>query len=218
MKKIIGMLVMVMVLAAGTQAATVTGLGIAERATFGATHVLTLTYADLATGTATNILTFTNLMAFASGDAVSCPWYVLKRSFGSTVTTDGVYTVTNVAIQVGDSAAADTFLTSTEMGKIANPVVVKRGVGDVITPTATAITTMTLQKVSLTDTNGVTASVVTNATAATAVTVVPGSSGTKVYSADDYLKVTVTGASGEALSSNVFGVVQVYLKKMPDKQ
>lgn len=219
MKKIIAMVVVVM-LAVGAQAAMVTGLGLPERATFGATHVLTLTYEDLAAGTATNILTYTNLMGFVKGDAVSCPLYVLDRAFGCAGDTNGWYGVSNVTVTVGDSASATTFLTSTEMGANSNVTTVwtKRGVGDVVTPTATAVTTMTVLYDTVTNTAGVITRVMTNATASTAVTVVAGTSGTKVYSAADYLAVKIQGNSGLVLSSNVFGQARIYLKKMPDKQ
>jgi hypothetical protein len=183
------------------QAAQLVPLDSREAALVGATHVARFSYEDFAASTDTNTaLIITNLSPIAAKELVECVAMVLETSFDTGNTN---YTG-SMALQVGDSSDADLFLTSTELASDGSEVFVKAGRDDAATAT------LTLQNVSLTDTNGVTASVCTNATAA----IVAGVTGKKVYTAANYLKFTFTPNSEEALSANTKGAVLVYFRKL----
>lgn len=183
------------------QAAQLVPLDSREAALVGATHVARFTFEDFASSTSTNTaLVITNLSPITAKEQVECVAMVLETAFDTGNTN---YTG-SVLMKVGDSSDDDLFLTSTELASDGSEVFVKAGRNDA--PTST----LTLQRISLTDTNGVTASVCTNATAA----IVAGVVGKKIYTADNYLKFTFTPNTEEALSANTKGAVLVYFRKL----
>lgn len=96
----------------------------------------------------------------------------------------------SVALTVGDSTDADLYLTSTELASDGSEVFLKAGRADA--PTV-AVTT------------GFVA------------TVTSGVIGKKIYTTSDYIKLTFTPNTEEALSANTAGVVSVYFRKFSGK-
>jgi hypothetical protein len=209
------------------QAAQLVPLDSREAALVGATHVARFTYEDFAASTDTNTaLVITNLSPIAAKEQVECVGMVLETSFdtGNTNYTGGM------ALKVGDSSDDDLFLASTELASDGSEVFVKSGRTDAETITSTVtkqvrtfLTGLTLQTVSLTDTNGITALAVTNIVSASddavtnatvASSAAAGVLGKKVYTAANYLKFTFTPNSEEALSANTKGAVLVYFRKL----
>lgn len=198
--------VAVLALVAGvTNAApTVRPLTLQEQANLGATHEIRITHADLASSTDTNTaLVITNAAVISSGRAVECVAMILDKAFDTGNTN---YTG-SVALKVGDSSDDDLFLGSTQLASDGSEVLFKAGRKDVETITPS----VTLQKVSMTDTNGVTADVVTNVTV-TATAAAPSIGGAKLYSADNYIKITLTPNTEEALSANTSGIVRLLFR------
>lgn len=172
----------------------------------GATHVLTLDYTDLATGTDTNTaVVLTNIVEFAAKTGAELLYMKLNTAFDTANTNFTGSTL----LEVGDSADADLFLTSTELASDGTEVFLAYGRRDADTITST----VTKQTVSLTDTNAVTAVVVTNALVASTGTA--GVVGRKLYTAANYLKVTFTPNAEEALSANTSGSVSLYFRLLP---
>jgi hypothetical protein len=92
----------------------------------------------------------------------------------------------SVALKVGDSTDDDLYLTSTELASDGSEVFLKYGRADV--PSVT---------------------VASNFVA----TVTAGVTGKKIYTAANYIKVTLTPNAEEALSANTKGAVSIYFRK-----
>lgn len=202
-KMMIGIVGLVAVVASVASAASFRALSVEEMAAMGATHVAKYEYSDFAACTTTNTaLTLTNSVAIAAKDAVECVGLVLEKAFDTGNTN---YTG-SVLLTVGDSSDADLFMTSTELASDGTEVWFKFGREDVETITST----VTKHTVSLTDTNGVTALSMTNATVAS--TAAAGVTARKVYTAANNIIFTFTPNAEEALSANTVGSVKVYFR------
>ena len=187
-----------------------------ERANLGATHEVTIEYSDLAAGTTTNTaLTLTNVFDVAAKQGVQLVAMQLVTAFDTGNTN---YTG-SLAVEVGDGADADLYLTSTELASDGSEVWIKfgRSVQAATSAISTNVTGITLQTVSLADTNGVTALVVTNVVAASAAqtrlsALTDDSTGRKVYTAADTIDFKFTPNAEEAVSANTSGEVRFYFK------
>ena len=196
-------LMVLCVIGFNSQAANLTPLDSREAALMGATHVLRINTEDLAASTATNTALIITNNVISAKEQLECVGMVLDTAFDTGNTN---YTG-SVALTVGDSSDADLYLTSTELASDGSEVFIKAGRADANTPT------LTLQRVTLTDTNGVIAGVVTNATTSMASGVI----GKKVYTSADYIKLTLTPNTEEALSANTAGAFRLYFRKFSGK-
>ncbi len=187
-----------------------------ERANLGATHEVTIKYSDLATGTTTNTaLTLTNVFDVATNAAVQLVAMQLITAFDTGNTN---YTG-SLAVEVGDGTDADLYLTSTELASDGTEVWLKygRSVQAATAAISTNVTGITLQTVSLTDTNAVTALVVTNVVVTSAAqtrlsALTDDSTGRKVYTSADTIDFKFTPNAEEAVSANTSGEVRFYFK------
>lgn len=217
----------ILALGMNAPAAQLVPLDSREAALVGATHVVRFSFEDFASSTDTNTaLIVTNLSPIAAKERVECVGMVLESAFD----TGNTNHTGSVALTVGDSSDEDLYLTSTELASDGSEVFVKSGRTDAETITsvvtkqvAAFLTGLTIQTVSLTDTNGITALAVTNIVTATAnamtnatvaSSAAAGVLGKKVYTAADYLKFTFTPNVNEALSANTRGAVLVYFRKL----
>ena len=217
-------LMIVCLIGMSSQALNLVPLDSREAAVMDATHVARFTYEDFASSTATNTALTISNMVIKAKEAVTCVGMVLEAAFDTANTNH----TGSMAMTVGDSSDADLFLTSTELASDGSEVWFKFGRTDVETLTSTVtkqvaafLTGLTLQTVSLTDTNGVTALAVTNIVSATADAVTnatvatsaaAGVAAKKVYTAADAIRFTFTPNTEEALSANTVGAVRVYFK------
>lgn len=184
------------------QAASLRPLLEQERAAMGATHVASVTYADFAAITDTNTaLVITNLIASANMGVE----LVAMRLVTAFDTANTNFTG-SLAVTVGDGSDADLYLASTELASDGTEVRVAYGRQDADTITST----VTKQTVTLTDTNAVTAVVVTNATVASTGTV--GVRGRKLYTTATPIFATFTPNAEEALGANTAGRVEFYFR------
>jgi hypothetical protein len=183
-----------------TQAADIRPLTLEEQANLGATHEIRVTYADFAASTDTNTALIISNAVISSGRAVECVAMILEKAFD----TENTNYTGSCALKVGDSSDDDLFLSSTEIASDGSEVLFKLGRRDAETITPV----VTLGRVTVTDTNGVTFSAVTNVTV-TATATAPAISGYKLYSADNYIKLTFTPNTEEALSANTAGIVRI---------
>lgn len=190
--------------AACSQAASVRFevLGVPEMAAHrGATHCATIKYGDLAAYTTTNTaVLFTNSIPAKTG--IEFVELMLDKAFDTGNTN---YTG-SVLVEVGDGSDADLYLTSTELASDGTEVWIKYGPPN----TGAIVSTVTKQTVSLTDTNGVTALAMTNATVASTFTA--SELGRKLYTSAGNLVFTVTPNAEEALSANTVGQVRMYFR------
>ena len=102
---------MVLLVAGWTQAASFRPLPEQEQVNLGATHVLTMTYADFTETTTNTAQTFTNVFAVSAKEGVQLVAMQLKTAYDTGNTN---YTG-SCAVTVGDGADADLYLTSTEL-------------------------------------------------------------------------------------------------------
>lgn len=171
----------------------------------GATHVLTVDYTDFATSTSSNTaLELTNIVEFAAKTGVELVYAKLNAAFD---TGDTNYTG-SVLLTVGDSADADLFLASTELASDGTEVWFSYGRNSNYAPTLTP-QTITITNVFDDITNVV--KVVTNVTA----TLVADVRAQNLYTAANYLKLTLTPNSEEALSANTVGSFSLYFRMLP---
>jgi hypothetical protein len=210
------------------QAASFRPLTEQEKAHLGATHVATITYADFTETNTNTAVTLTNVFSVAAKQGVQLMAMQLKTAF----TTGNTNYTGSVLVTVGDGADADLYLTSTELDSDGTEVFIKFGrsvqaatSGSLVyAKTNAPAVTITLQTVSLTDTNGVTALCVTNVTATATVT--PGTNtvlsaltddvtGRKVYTTADNIDFTFTPNAEEALDALTAGEVRFYFKITP---
>jgi len=218
------MVALVLTFAAPAMAIDWLALGVPEMAQHrGATHVAVIDYADLASYTTSNTAAvITNAILAKTG--VEFVELMLDTAFDTGNTN---YTG-SVAVKVGDGSDDDLFLTSTELASDGSEVFIKYGAPNSATITSTPtkqtadfLSGVTLQTISLTDTNGVTAlavtglvqttsAVLTNVTVASTASI--GELGYKVYSSAGSLVFTLTPNSEEALSANTSGSVRLYFR------
>jgi hypothetical protein len=167
----------------------------------GATHYALIKSSDFSAVTTTNTaLAITNAINAKTG--VEFVELMMDTAFDTGNTN---YTG-SVALKIGDGSDDDLFLTSTELASDGTEVFIKYGPPD----SATIVSTVTKQTVSLTDTNGVTALVMTNATVASTATI--GELGRKLYTSSGQIVFTVTPNTEEALSANTSGEVRCYFR------
>ena len=167
----------------------------------GATHYALIKYGDLATSTSTNTaLLLTNAVSAKTG--VEFVELLLDQAFD----TGNTNFTGSVDLKIGDGSDDDLFLTSTELASDGTEVWIKYGPPD----SATITSTVTKQTVSLTDTNGVTALVVTNATVASTAAI--GELGRKLYTSAGQIVFTLTPNGNEALDDNTSGEVRLYFR------
>ena len=211
MKKIltIGLMVLTVLAMVGlVQAANWVPLGAQEAAVLGATHVARVTFEDLADSTDTNTaLVITNIHPFAAKDAVECVGMVLETAFTSGNTN---YTG-SVLLTVGDSSDADLFLTSTELASDGTEVWFKFGRSDVETITVAA-TLATNTIIYLGATNDVLTNTTIYVPAKPTASAAAGVAGQKIYTAANYLYLTLTPNAEEALSANTAGAFRLYFR------
>jgi len=190
------------------QAANWVPLGAQEAAVLGASHVARVTYEDLAASTDTNTaLVITNIHPFAAKDAVECVGMVLEQAF----TTGNTNYTGSVLLTVGDSSDADLFLTSTELASDGTEVWFKFGRSDVETITVAA-TLATNTIIYLGATNDVLTNTTVYVPAKPTATAAAGVAGSTVYTAANYLKLTLTPNAEEALSANTAGAFRLYFR------
>jgi len=220
MKKLITMMIMVLGMALFAQATEWQPLSALEAADTGANRVLIVDYADLTTTTTNTAQTLT----------VSIPAKAAVRFVGMELVTAFDTANTNytgsLAVIVGDGADDNLFLTSTELASDGTEVWAKFSASNggtiAVAPQTTTVETdpvLTLETVSLTDTNAVTALCLTNVTVATTTSTVAtnatavftaGVVGEKVYTTADTLDFAFTPNSEEAVSANTAGQVKFY--------
>lgn len=161
-------------------------LPLQAQAHYHATHEMIVEYSDL-TGTATNTAqSFTN--GIAAPAIVSLVGMKLERAFD----TENTNYTGSLAIKVGDGSDDDLFLTSTELASDGAEVFVKYA-------PANTLTTTVLTNVVYNGTTG-------NVTVATGAV---GTLGTKTYSTDGSVVVTVTPNAEEAVAANKKGRVRL---------
>ncbi len=118
--------IMAVMLAAGiSMGATFRSLPNESKADFGATHVATITYADLASATnlAAGTYVVSNICPVAAKQSVEMVAMVLVSGFYDTATNGH----SSTAVTVGDSTSATTFMTSTELNTNGTAVYIKYG-------------------------------------------------------------------------------------------
>ena len=193
---------------------------VAEAALTGANRVYTVDYADLTTTDTNTAQTLT--VSVPAKAAVQFVMMVLETAFD---TGDTNYTG-SLAVKVGDGTDDDLYLTSTELASDGSEVWKKFAVANggtiAVTPqtiSVAAAPVLTLAGVAMTDTNGVTATCLTNVTVATTAytvatnataTYTAGVLGEKIYTAADTIDVVFTPNSEEAVSANTSGKVKFY--------
>jgi len=116
-------LLLVLVLAFGVRAATVQPLMVAERTRWDATHMVTITHADLTESTTNTAQTLGSLLSVAAKEGVELMAMQLVTPFTYS-TTNGFNSVT---VTVGDGSDADLYLTSTELCSHGTEVYLKFG-------------------------------------------------------------------------------------------
>lgn len=222
--KTLMVLAMVLVMAGFVSAASFRPLPEQEQAHIGATHVATITHADLTETNVDTAQTLTNVFVVAAKQGVQLVAMQLITAFDAGNNATG-----SVCVTVGDGTDTDLYLTSTELNSNLTEVWLKFGrsvqaetSGSLIYAKTNAPTvTLTLQTVSLTDTNGVTALCVTNVTGTATLTactntvlsaLTDDSTGRKVYTAADTVDFVFTPNSANALSENTAGEVRFYFK------
>jgi hypothetical protein len=223
MKRFLSAVLVAVGLAGFALASDIYPLSEQEKANTGANWVWILDYEDFTEATANTAQVFSNFVVKAK-QGVEFVALQLDTAFDSGNTN---YTG-SCAVTVGDGSDADLFLASTELASDGTEVFLKYTRPDSYTiastptfQTGNVYSGVTLQTVSLTDTNGTTAAcvtglvftataAVTNGTVASTATV--GELGRKVYTEDGYVAATFTPNSDEALDDNTSGKVKLYLK------
>ncbi len=222
--KLTAMMMIAALVAMAANAVTLRPLALEEQANLGATHEVVVKCADFATSTDTNTALVMSNIVIRAGQSVECVAMILTTAFDTANTN---YTG-SMALKVGDGTDDDLYLTSTELASDGSEVLFKVGRMDAASIASTVtkqvaafLTGVTLQTVSLTDTNGITALVGTNIVSATAnamtnatvaSTGTTGIGGYKLYTADNYLKLTATPNAEEALAANASGSVRILLR------
>jgi hypothetical protein len=202
------MVVTVLGMVGFVQAANWVPLGAQEAAVIGASHVVRVTYEDLAASTDTNTaLVITNIHPFAAKDAVECVGMVLEQAF----TTGNTNYTGSVLLTVGDSSDADLFLTSTELASDGSEVWFKFGRQDANT-IAVSSTVSTNQIIYLNASTNVATNTLVYVAAAPTATGSAGVLAQTVYTAANYLKLTLTPNAEEALSANTAGAIRLYFR------
>lgn len=176
--------------------------GIPERAQWGATHVVEVTYADLAKqATSNSVLTLTNALSIAAGETCQMVTYVLDTAFVGASHTNA-YT-NSIALTVTDAGGTNNIMGSTEIHADSTEVWAKSGL---IQSTVTYLSALS------TNTAGI--SVVTTSSLS-AVTMPVGN---KYYSAANFVNLTFTpNDTPDALSATTSGKLRLFFRKVKSK-
>ena len=174
----------------------------------GATHVVELTYADLAESTNVNTsLTITNLLPVVAKTRVEFVGLKLLTAFDTGTAND----TNSVGLVVGDGTDTDLYLTTTDLASDDTEVWLKFAALNSAT-ISTSVTLARANVMSALTTNFATTlvSVVTNVYVTATATA--GQLGSKVYTAGDTVDFVFTPSSTEALADNTSGDVLLYFR------
>ncbi len=213
--------IMAVMLAAGiSMGATFRSLPNESKADFGATHVATITYTDLADATnlAAGTYVISNICPVAAKQSVEMVAMVLVSGFYDTATNGH----SSTAVTVGDGDSATTYMTSTELNTNGTAVYIKFGksplaVTSSIQTNVIAISLLTTNCWVNGGTNQfylVTNATITSETQTrlTGITDLNNNTGTKVYTSAGDLKFTFTGTSSYAMQDLDAGEVRFYFR------
>ena len=167
-----------------------------ERSALGATHVATITHADLTTTDTNTAQTLTTVMEVKSGTAVQLVAMQLITAFD--IATDNTNYTGSLVWEVGAGTDPDLYLTSTELASEGTEVWLKYGRS--VQAAATTVITNVI---------GTTTNLITVATGLT-----DDSTGRKVYTADDTIDFKFTPNAQNAVSECSAGEVRIYFRQM----
>jgi len=199
-----GVVVVLAWLAGAAWAATVTPLATQERAAHGATHVVTITHADLTESSTNTTQTLTNLLYIAANQSVE----LVKMELVTAFQDDATNGFASLALEVGDGTDTDLYLDSTELNVYGTEVYAKHGrILWGSSETNTVVTGFTPTVIAINGTN-----VIMSLTTNTAIAVLGTATGTrqKFYTSADYVDFKFSPTLTYALDVLDQGEVRLY--------